>query len=380
MAPATIPACLDHVHQLEGGTEWLAALPGLVAASADHWALRLDEPYLDSYVALVAPATTGAGLPVVLKIQFPHSESDAEALALRTWDGDGAIRLIDEDPLHNALLLEQCRPGDHLSTRDHDQAIDVFVSLLPRLSVPAPAGVTSLETEVSRWVHNLPKRWELTDRPFPRRLLDAAIETLTYLADTQGEQVLVHQDLHSNNVLAAEREPWLAIDPKPLAGEREFALSPIVRCIELGHSEKGVKRRLYRLSDELGLDRERSRLWAFGQAVAWGFEGDKGAPRPDRDGVMAARLPLTGESVLQPGSVGQVKHQIGGDGAYQVDHEVKRHCVLAGANIALAFQVHSPTGGDVAGIKSAERVEASTVELEVVGGGCALRPYGHKQT
>jgi streptomycin 6-kinase len=82
----------------------------------------------------------------------------------------------------------------------------------------------------------------------------------------------VHQDLHGENVLAAEREPWLVIDPKPLAGEREFALAPIVRSFEFGHSRSEVLRRLDRLSGELALDRERARGWAIAQTIAWSFD------------------------------------------------------------------------------------------------------------
>jgi len=89
------------------------------------------------------------------------------------------------------------------------------------------------------------------------------------LAATQGERVLVHQDLHGDNVLAAEREPWLVIDPKPLAAEREFAVAPIVRSGELGHSRRDVLYRLDRLCSELGLDPERARGWTIVQTVAW---------------------------------------------------------------------------------------------------------------
>jgi len=94
------------------------------------------------------------------------------------------------------------------------------------------------------------------------------------LSGTQGEQVLLHQDLHGENVLAAERDPWLVIDPKPLVGEREFALAPIVRSFEFGHSRGDVVRRLDRLSAELGLDRDRARGWAIAQTVAWSFDSD----------------------------------------------------------------------------------------------------------
>jgi streptomycin 6-kinase len=113
--------------------------------------------------------------------------------------------------------------------------------------------------------------WEGAGRPFEESLLDAVVATLEELAATQGELVLLHQDLHADNVLAAEREPWLLIDPKPLVGEREFGLAPIIRSFELGLSERDVVGRLDQLSSELGLDRERARGWAIGQTIAWSF-------------------------------------------------------------------------------------------------------------
>jgi streptomycin 6-kinase len=111
-------------------------------------------------------------------------------------------------------------------------------------------------------------------RPFERTLLDAALRALEELASSQGEQVLLHQDLHADNVLRSERGPWLVIDPKPLTGEREFSLAPIVRSFELGHSQRAVRRRLDRLSADLGLDRERARGWALAQTVAWSFDSE----------------------------------------------------------------------------------------------------------
>ena len=75
-----------------------------------------------------------------------------------------------------------------------------------------------------------------------------------------------------------QREPWLAIDPKPLTGEREFAVAPIVRSTELGHSRRAVLRRLDRLTAELGLDRDRARGWTIGQTIAWAIGGARRAP------------------------------------------------------------------------------------------------------
>ena len=212
---------------------------------------------------------TADGDEVVLKVQTPHRESEHEAAALELWDGDGAVRLLAHDPERHALLLERCVPATPLASVGQEAALEVLVSLLPRLWKPAAAPFRSLAEEAAWWLVQLPRTWEEAGRQFERRLLDASLEALGELAPTQGEQVLLHQDLHGDNVLAAEREPWLVIDPKPLVGEREFAVAPIVRSVELGHSRRDVLYRLDRLTSELGLDRERARGWTIGQTIAW---------------------------------------------------------------------------------------------------------------
>jgi streptomycin 6-kinase len=216
---------------------------------------------------------TSRGEEVVLKLQDPHRESEYEADALRLWDGDGAVRLLDHEPEEHALLLERCVPGTPLSAAGAEAALDVFVELLPRLWKPAGPPFGTLADEAAWWAGSLEDTWERFGRPFERPLLDAALEALRELPPTQGEQVLLNQDLHGDNVLAAQREPWLAIDPKPLAGEREFGIAPIVRSRELGHSRAAVLGRFDRLTSDLGLDRERARGWTIGQTIAWAFNG-----------------------------------------------------------------------------------------------------------
>ena len=196
----------------------------------------------------------------MLKIQTPHRESEHEAAALELWDGNGAVRLFAHDPEQHALLLERCVPGKPLAAAGQEQALDVLVALLPRLWKPAAAPFRPLAEEAA---------WEQAGKQFDRHLLENALDALSQLAPTQGEQVLLHQDLHGENVLAATREPWLVIDPKPLVGEREFGLAPIVRSVELGHSRRHVLHRLDRLTYELGLDRQRARGWTIGQTIAW---------------------------------------------------------------------------------------------------------------
>ena len=273
MRGAAIDESLRWAAGTEAGSAWLARLPQLVDECLEAWSLAPSgEPFPHAHASLALPVTCADGSEAVLKICFPHRESEQEADALALWNGNGAVRLLARDRERWALLLERCRPGTHLRNVDPAEALDVIAGLLRRLSVPAGEPFRALADEAAWWISYLPERWERAGRPFERRLLDAAVTALEELAPTQREQVLLHQDLHADNVLRAEREPWLAIDPKPLVGEREFSLAPVVRSAELGHGRTDVVHRLDVLAAELGLDRERARLWTLGQTIAWCFE------------------------------------------------------------------------------------------------------------
>ncbi len=239
---------------------------------AAEWSLSLGEPLTGGTGSLVVAATLLDSTEAVLKVADPHRESEYEADALERWGGSGAVRLLAADRERGALLVERCRPGTPLDDLSADEALDVVTVLLPRLWIRAGEPFRPLADEASWWASDLPGRWEHFGRPFERRLLELVLEALRDLPPSQGELVLVNQDLHAGNVLRAEREPWLVIDPKPLVGEREFSLAPLVRGRELGHSRADVLGRLDRLSGELGLDRERARLWSIAQTVAWSFD------------------------------------------------------------------------------------------------------------
>jgi streptomycin 6-kinase len=251
---------------------WLERVPDLVKACVDEWGLQLGEPYAAGAAGYTVRAERPDGTPAVLKLIYPHREAEHEAAALALYDGDGAARLLDYDAEKWAMLIERCEPGSPLAEIGADAALDVLIGLLPRLWKQADGPFRSLACEASWWVDCLPTEWERTGRPFERSLLDTAINALQELAGSQGEYLLLHQDLHGDNVLSAERERWLVIDPKPLVGEREFAVAPIVRSFELGETRRDVLHRLDRLTSELGLDRERARWWTIGQTLAWSFD------------------------------------------------------------------------------------------------------------
>jgi streptomycin 6-kinase len=222
---------------------------------AARWELTLGGQFPAGAGGRVYRVTRTDGTSAVLKLSHPHREAEQEGDALERWNGDGAIRVLERDDAEHALLLELCEPGTPLSKRQPEEALDVLVGLLPRLWKDA-AGFHTLEDEIEFW-HE--------EGDLDGDLLRLARE----LGATQGERVLTNQDLHGDNVLAAEREPWLLIDPKPLAAEREFAVAPIVRSSELGHSRRDALYRLDRLCADLHLDRERARLRTIVQTTAW---------------------------------------------------------------------------------------------------------------
>jgi streptomycin 6-kinase len=149
-----------------------------------------------------------------------------------------------------------------------------MIDLVRRLAVPAGAPFRPLADEAAELTQEMFDHWERLGRPLDQRLIRAAAETFEDLTTTQGEQVLVNQDLHADNVLAAEREPWLVIDPQPLTGEREFGVAAIVRGTELGHSRAAVLHRLQRVSAELGLDQDRVRRWTIAHTISRAVGGE----------------------------------------------------------------------------------------------------------
>jgi streptomycin 6-kinase len=253
---------------------WLERVPELVAECVEEWKLELGEPYEAGAAGYAVRAGLADGTPAVLKVIYPHREAEHEADALELLDGNGAARLLARDDARSAMLLERCEPGTALAGNGGETALDVLVELLPRQWVRAGEPFHTLAEEAAWWIDDLPEQWEQSGRAIERRLVDTAVDALRSLSESQGEQVLLNQDLHGDNVLAAEREPWLVIDPKPLVGEREFAVAPIVRSFELGSSKADVLYRLDRLTSELGLDRERARGWTIGQTMAWAFDSD----------------------------------------------------------------------------------------------------------
>ena len=230
----------------------------------EEWGLVADGTAQHGYCALVLPVRTAAGRPATLKIGFPDEESEHEHLALQHWHGAGAVRLLRADPRRRCLLLERLHTEDLTDLWDLE-ACEVVGSLYRRLHVAAPPQLRTLSSLVGRWVE------ELADlprsAPLPRRMVEQAVAIAdSFRSDQDTDGVLVHTDLHYANVLAADREPWLAIDPKPLSGDPHYELAPMLwnRWDEVAASggvRDAVRRRFHTLVDAAGLDEDRARDW-----------------------------------------------------------------------------------------------------------------------
>jgi streptomycin 6-kinase len=217
---------------------------------AARWDLSLEQPLKDDY-SLVIPAGD-----VVLKVNADwHFETEHEADALALWNGRGAVRLVARDDERRAFLIERCRPGTRLWDADVDD-IAVVSELLPRLSLipPETYPFRTLADEADRWSRELPERYEWS------KVLDATLDVFRTV-DREARH-LANQDLHGGNVLAAQREPWLVIDPKPLVGEREIDGVGLLRNAD-------DPRPWVDALANLGYDRERLWQWGFAHALAW---------------------------------------------------------------------------------------------------------------
>lgn len=276
-------------HQVFGepGQQWLAALPRLVAEEADRWGLTLGEPYTGGSVALVLAVTKADGVPAVLKCAPPFDpESQHEADALRLYGGSGAVRLYDHNPAKGTLLLEKITPGFALSGHPaRNKAIRIACQLLKRLWQPVATDhpFQTVVEVASAWRQQMLAAQPLYTNTTVYSLLDAASAILQDLLRSDNETVLVNRDIHLGNILAAQREDWLLIDPKPLVGSPAFDTGYLL--LDLLGSGPTAKQKEYLIqviADYTSVDPGLVRGWALVRAVEnvlWDLgQGGSGQP------------------------------------------------------------------------------------------------------
>jgi streptomycin 6-kinase len=263
----TVPAGLREGLAAEGASsaDWLATLPHLTAEFLDRWQLRIEGPVMHGVCALVLPVRRPDDTPAVLKLCWPHEEARYEYRALATWAGDGAVALLAADPDAYVLLLERLHADRDLSAVPLDDALTSVGLLLRRLNTSVDGPFTRVADRVPDWSSEFAA---VLRKPLPgvsHRLVECAAGLLNELS-TARDPVLLHTDLHYENVLAADREPWLAIDPKPMLGDAEYEVAPLLwnrwpEATDANDLARHLRGRADVVAEAAGLDRHLVASW-----------------------------------------------------------------------------------------------------------------------
>ncbi|MGW6688659.1 aminoglycoside phosphotransferase family protein [Streptomyces sp. NPDC054961] len=301
-----VPAALAVSQNSDAWRAWTAALPTLAEEFLDRWSLRLDGPPVHGAVALVLPVLQADSSPAVLKLQPVDEETRAEPLALRVWGAHHAVGLLNTDPDSGAMLLERLDAARSLATvPDGTAALQHLSELLKQLAaVPAPAGLRLLSDIARAMLDRVPTYSRSLADPSERRLLATCAAAMREILDEPGDRLL-HWDLHYDNVLAplpsshvSGRAPWLAIDPKPLAGDPGFELLPALRnrwddIIGTANMPGAIRHRFHLMTEVVGLDRERATGWTLGRVLQnclWDIEDGAVTLQPEHKAIAQALL------------------------------------------------------------------------------------------
>lgn len=286
MDDAIPPGLLSQAELGLDWADWLHRLPTLFDSVMTDWELRSAGRPMHGFASLVMPVQTASGADAVVKVTFDgDDESLHEAVTLQHWNGRGTVRLLRADPYRRALLLEQLHQRNLNGVPDL-QACELIAGFYRRLHLPALPQLRTVSSYVEQWVaamSTLPR-----SAPLPHRLLDQATSlSRDLVADPASTGVIVHGDLHYENVLAADREPWLVIDPKPMSGDPHYEPAPALwnrweEIVASGNVRTAVRRRLSTLVDVAGLDEDRARKWIIVRTVLnahWALEDAQQANR-----------------------------------------------------------------------------------------------------
>lgn len=280
----------------EEGAAWLRDLPALLVEYCARWRLTLQPPFSALSYNYVAPVTRGDGAPAVLKTGVPRDEIETEIAALQLCDGAGMVRLLEADTARGVMLLERALPGEPLSRlEDDDQVTAIAADVMRAIWRPIPD--PSPFPTVADWLRAFARIRAMFDGgsgPLPEAAL-ARGESLgrELLASAPAQPMLLHGDLHHDNIVSAQRMPWLVIDPKGVTGDPCFEVgallsNPYDRIMAWPVSEWPARmaRRVDILTERLGFPRERIVAWGMTQATlsaAWGVEdGEDNGRWPER--------------------------------------------------------------------------------------------------
>ena len=226
--PAEFSKVILNLHG-QAGKEWLSQLAGHLAYVERRWDIRAEDPLEPLAYSYVAPAAMANGTKAIVKLAFPDPVPLREAEALRLFGGRASVLLLDAETAVSALLLEKLIPGSPLSAVENDEkATSIAVGVISRLGAPVPQA-HSFRTVADRAgdLRHLRNLFGGGTGPFPSDLVGLAEGLFKELIASMALPMVLHGDLHHDNVLSAERGPWgWRLTPRASWGRRRMR-SPI---------------------------------------------------------------------------------------------------------------------------------------------------------
>jgi streptomycin 6-kinase len=245
-----------------------------LGACKRRWDLKGGRRLGGGFRCEVFACSAAGGEQVVVKLTPTPGEARLEAAALTWWaHTEAAVRLIDADVSHGALLLERIRPGTPLPGGDDPVSAEVAAGLLARLHLAAPGELTfpALEDIYVRLESQARDDADFEQRTSgdPARgaagleRLEMARAAAMKLCATTERTVLLHGDLLDKNLLRSSAG-YVAIDPIPRIGDPCADAGFFAACHPPATT---ILQRAGAVAEHLGLDRQRALRWAAVWAV-----------------------------------------------------------------------------------------------------------------
>jgi streptomycin 6-kinase len=287
-------------HGKEEAEAWMERLPDVLASCARRWQLTLLPPFPNLSFHYATPAIRADGTHVVVRVAAPTGEFECEAEAMRVFGGQGTARLLACDQELEVMLLERLEPGTTLAElvpEQDERATSILTATMRKLWRPAPAQHNF--PTVAEWFQGfarLRERYNGGCGPLPQHLVEEAEVLVKELIASSGPPMLLHGDLHHDNVLLSGNE-WRAIDAKGVVGDPGYETgllfyNPIPKLFHLPDRRNILARRLDQLAEELSMDRQRIRGWGLAQCMlsCWWSMEDESSEEPPLDVLACAEI------------------------------------------------------------------------------------------
>ena len=259
--------------------EWVQSLPDLISKSETQFGIEVQAPFENLSYNYIAHGMNRENRSIVLKLSFEKAALYKEMRTLTALAGRGAVEVIEWNDEIGAAVLERAIPGTPLSaTLDDREATEVFCEVFRRLHHQHVTEEASFQT-MREWFQAFVRyRTHFgSTGPIPDHWVVRAEETLEDLLKTTTRPVLLHSDLHHENILQRGDNEWAVIDPKGILGDIYFeTLQYLLNYVDRGGDcDTVLSRRVAIISERLSLDPKRIAQWGIARGVldaCWAVE------------------------------------------------------------------------------------------------------------